>query len=156
MAGRSIWPPRSSDDRHRFLFDRRIADCLRAEFRDVSVVASAIRDRDGRRMGPGCIARNGIIANARAWFVLRNVATRLRFWVSPGRTGLLDRLSNFRVARLVCRGRIAGAARYLYSRARAGVKGVGTQSRQQRAREIRPTALRQRTWKAIDLRSPAQ
>src|SRR5438874_7408098 len=155
MAGRSIWPPRSSDHRHRFLFGHRIVDCVRAEFCDVSVVACLVRDRDGWRMGPGCIPRDGIVANARAWFVLRNFATRLRFWVSPGRTGLLDRLSNFRVAWLVCRGRIAGAARYLYSRARAGVKGVGTQSRPRRAREIRPTALRQRTWKAIDLRSPA-
>ena len=61
-----------------------------------------------------------------ARFVLRNFATRLRLRVSPGRAGLLDRLSNFRVARLVCRGRIAGAARYLYSRARAGVTGLGT------------------------------
>src|SRR5207302_6033264 len=126
MARRSIWPPHPFDDRHRFLFDRRIADCLRAEFRDVSVVASAIRDRDGRRMGPGCIARDGIVANARAWFVLWNFATRLRLRVSPGRAGLLDRLSNFRVARVVCRGRITGAARYLYSRACTGVTGLGT------------------------------
>src|SRR5205807_10246242 len=109
-----------------FLFGRRIANCVRAEFRDVSGVAGLVRDRDGRRMGPGCVARDGIIANAGARSVLRNFATRLRLWVSPGRAGLLDRLSNFRVARLVCRGCIAGAARYLYSRARAGVTSLGT------------------------------
>jgi hypothetical protein len=34
--------------------------------------------------------------------------------------------SHFRVARIVCRGRVAGAARYLYSRARPGVAGLGT------------------------------
>src|SRR5438128_4601239 len=124
MARRSIWPSHPFDDRYRFLFGRRIADCLRAEFRDVSTLARPFRDRDGRRMGPRRVARNGIVANARAWFVLRNFATRLRLWVSPGRSGLLDRLPNFRVARVVCRGRIAGAARYLYSRACTGVAGL--------------------------------
>ena len=34
------------------------------EFRDVSVVAGLVRDRDGRRMGPGCVARDGIVADA--------------------------------------------------------------------------------------------
>src|SRR5436309_15535367 len=126
MARRSIWPPYPFDDRHCLLFGRRIADRLRAEFRDVSTVARPFRDRDGRGMGAGCIARDGIVANARAWFVLRNFATRLRLRVSPGRAGLLDRLSNFRVARVVCRGRTAGAARYLYSGACAGVTGLGT------------------------------
>src|SRR6266550_7864423 len=99
MARRSIWPPHPFDDRYRFLFGRRIADCLCAEFRDVSAVARPLRYRNGRRVGLGCIARDGIVANARAWFVLRNLAARLRLWVSPRRPGLLDRLSNFRVAR---------------------------------------------------------
>src|SRR5205085_12651225 len=100
-------------------------------------------------MGPGCIARDGIVANAGAWFVLRNFATRLRLRVSPGRAGLLDRFSDFRVARLVCRGRIAGATGYLYSGACAGVTGLGTESRQWQTHEIRSTTLRQRTRHVI-------
>ena len=41
------------------------------------------------------------------------------FGVSAGRAGLLDRVSAFRLARIVCRRRAAGATRYLHSRARA-------------------------------------
>src|SRR5207253_6220007 len=85
MARRSIWPSHPFDDRYRFLFARRIADCLRAEFRNVSTLARPFRDRDGRRMGLGRVARDGIVANARAWFVLRNFAARLCLRVSPGR-----------------------------------------------------------------------
>src|SRR6478736_3197610 len=155
MAGRSIWTTRTFDDRHCFLFGHRIADRVRSEFRDVSVVAGLVWNRDGRRMGPGCIARDGIIANSGAWFVLRNFATRLCFRLSPCRTGLLERLPNFRVARLVRRGRIAGVARYLYSRACAGVTGLGTESRQWQTHEIRSKALRQRTWGVTNLRGPA-
>src|SRR6202040_707849 len=145
MAGRSVWTTHPFDDRHCFLFGHRIADRVRPEFRDVSVVAGPVRDRNGWGMGPWCIARDGIVANACARFVLGNFATRLRLWVSPGGAGLLDCLSNFRVARLVCRGRIAGATRYLYSRARAGVASLGTESRSWQTHEIRSKALRQRT-----------
>src|SRR5205085_12055290 len=96
-------------------------------------------------MGPGCIARDGIVANAGAWFVLRNFATRLRLRVSPGRAGLLDRFSDSRVARLVGRGRIAGAPGYLYTCACAGVAGLGTESRQSHAHELQPTTPRPTT-----------
>src|SRR4029077_4790421 len=126
MAGRSIWTTGSSDDRHWFLLDHRIADGVRPEFRNVSVVARLVRDRNGRRMGPGRIARDGIVADANARSVLGNFATGLRLRLSPCRTGLLDRFSHFRVAGIIYRGSVAGAARYLYSRACAGVASLGT------------------------------
>src|SRR4029077_14912156 len=100
-------------------------------------------------------ARDGIVANPSARFVLRNFAARLCLRLPPGRAGLLDRLSHFRVAGIVCRGSVAGAARYLYSRARPGVTGLGTESRQWQTHEIRSKALRQRTWGVTNLRGPA-
>src|SRR5437764_9187480 len=126
MAGRSIWPPRSSDDWHCFLFGHRIADCVRAEFCDVSVVARLVRDRDGWRMGPGRVARDGIVADANARSVLGNFATGLRLRLSPGCASLLDRFSHFWLALSIFRGSVAVAARYIYSCARASVSGLGT------------------------------
>ena len=62
---------------------------------------------------------------------------------------------HFRLARIVCRRRAAGATRYLHSRARPGVSGLGTQSRQRKRSEESICGASPKNMGALNLRSPA-
>ena len=89
------------------------------------VAARALRNRHGRRMGTGRVARDGIVADRSARIVLGNSATGLCVRLSPRRARLLDCVSVFRMARAFHCRRAAGAAGDLHSRARAGITGLG-------------------------------
>ncbi len=56
---RPLRPPHPADDRRDLLFRRRSAERPCAELRMVPVHARAVRNRDGRRMGRGRVARDG-------------------------------------------------------------------------------------------------
>src|SRR6187549_694824 len=79
-------------------------------------------------MGAGGVAGHGIAAGESPGIVLRDLAARLRVWVSAGGARLLDRVSLFRLARPFHRGGAAGVAGHLHPGAGAGITGLGARS----------------------------
>jgi len=78
-------------------------------------------------MGPGCVAGDGISADAYARFCSQescNKATRFGYLLAALVYWIV--FPHFRLARIVCRRRPAGATGYLHPRARARVSGLGT------------------------------
>src|SRR4029450_8026004 len=78
-------------------------------------------------MGTGRFAGDGIAPDRNARFVFRDPATRLCRWLSAGSGRLLDRIPALRLARIVSRGRFAGATGHLHSGARSGIASLATQ-----------------------------
>ena len=103
-------PPHPTDDRRHLLFPRRSAERPRAELRMVPGDARAVRNRDGRRMGRGRVARDGSGRAALARILFRTSAGGLCGRL-PARGGrVLLRLPAFRMARDVLSRRRARAA----------------------------------------------
>src|SRR6202022_894689 len=99
FSRRQIWAPHSAHGRHHLLFADGIADRVGSQLHGLSHLARALRNRHGRGMGTGRVARDGVVAHTSARFVFRNLATRLRVRLSARRVGLLDNLSFLWLAR---------------------------------------------------------
>src|SRR5438445_4519182 len=102
-------------------------------------------------MGARRVAGDGIVADANARAVLGNFTTGLRRRVSARRAGLLDRLSAFRLARIVCRRSAAGISRDLHSRSCSRIPSVGTRPSPAEA-AVEDVDLHQATRRLIHLR----
>src|SRR5438067_2378227 len=106
-------------------------------------------------MGLGRVPRNGIATDPGARTVLWDFTAGLRIRLSARGAGLLDCLSNVRLARSLHRGRVARPARHLHSRTSSGVAGLATESRGKTSRENKHPRLYQTTRWFVYLRGPA-
>ena len=123
---RPLRPPHPADDRRHLLFRRRSAERPRAELRMVPGDARAVRNRDGRRMGRGRVARDGSGRAAMARILFRTAAGGLCGRLSARGGGVLLRLPALRMARDVLSRRRARAADDLHPHQGAGVARHGS------------------------------
>jgi len=78
----------SLDDRYRFLFGRRMADCLRRRISGRFLLLRALSGSGWGRMGLGASLAMESLPNARAWFLFSGILQQgYAFWYLLGRAG---------------------------------------------------------------------
>ena len=100
-------------------------------------------------MGTGRFAGNGVAADSGPGFVFWNFATGICGWLSAGRAGLLDRVSVFRLARIIRSRCAAGAAGRVHPGSCSRIAGLAALPRPEKARAAGPGRIHQATRNAL-------
>ncbi len=134
IARRKIRPAPDAHARRSAVLGFRTGQRVRAESDDAVRGATAVRIRDGRRMGPGFIVDDGTDSGEVARLRVGTSAGRLRVWKPARGAAVLGADRPHRLARHVRRRLRSGAVGALHTCARSRIAGVGADAEARGAR----------------------